>query len=135
MADPLSITASLLAIVTAAVQSSSSLRDTVKRYRERHNTLRRLQEELEDLVKILNSLILVIDSEAPVLELLKGPIGRCSQVCHDFEQSMKQFGGKSTTGFRDWAKMEFRKGDISEFIDTIEGYKSTISIGLGTITM
>ncbi|OJJ67275.1 hypothetical protein ASPBRDRAFT_59258 [Aspergillus brasiliensis CBS 101740] len=31
--------------------------------------------------------------------------------------------------------MEFMRGDISEFIDTIAGYKSTISVGLGTITM
>jgi hypothetical protein len=27
------------------------------------------------------------------------------------------------------------RGDISEFIDTLADYKSTITIGLGTITM
>jgi hypothetical protein len=31
--------------------------------------------------------------------------------------------------------MEFMRGDINDFIDNISGYKSTISIGLGTITM
>ncbi|PKX89425.1 uncharacterized protein P174DRAFT_425346 [Aspergillus novofumigatus IBT 16806] len=31
--------------------------------------------------------------------------------------------------------MEFMRGDINEFIDNIAGYKSTISVGLGTITM
>ncbi|PGG96336.1 hypothetical protein GX51_07866 [Blastomyces parvus] len=70
-----------------------------------------------------------------ILALLQGPIGRCSQVCREFEQSMKIFSGKSKMGFRDWTKMEFMKGDINEFIDTIAGYKSTISVGLGTITM
>ncbi|KAK3669241.1 hypothetical protein LTR78_010876 [Recurvomyces mirabilis] len=31
--------------------------------------------------------------------------------------------------------MEFMRGDINEFIETIAGYKSTISVGLGTIAM
>lgn len=133
--DPLSITASVLAVVTAAVQSTRSLYETVKRFKERDKTLHRLQNELEDLANILDSLAQVTDSEMSMLELLQNPINRCSQVCREFEQSMRVFSGKSTTGFRDWAKMEFMRGSINEFIDTIAGYKSTISVGLGTITM
>ncbi|KAA8646130.1 uncharacterized protein ATNIH1004_007556 [Aspergillus tanneri] len=135
MADPLSITASVLAVITAAVQSTKSLYETVKRFKDRNKTLRRLQVELEDLTNILDSLTQAVNAESSMLALLQGPIGRCSQICHEFEQSMKVFNGKSKTGFRDWTKMEFMKGDINEFIDTIAGYKSTISVGLGTITM
>ncbi|XMA20276.1 hypothetical protein WAI453_013067 [Rhynchosporium graminicola] len=36
---------------------------------------------------------------------------------------------------KDWAKMEFMRGDINEFIDTLADYKSIIIIGLGTINM
>jgi hypothetical protein len=133
--DPLSITVSVLAIVTAAIQSTKSLYETVGRFKDRDKTLTRLQNELKDLINILNSLTQAINTEASVLELLQGPIDRCSQVCHDFEQSMKVFSGKSKTGFRDWAKMEFMRGDINEFIDTITGYKSTISVALGIITL
>ncbi|KAJ5283468.1 hypothetical protein N7497_003755 [Penicillium chrysogenum] len=135
MADPLSVTASVLAVITAAVQSTRSLCETIKRFKDRNKTLRRLQDELEDLGKILDSLIHVINAEASILALLQGPIDRCSQVCREFEQSMQVFNKKSNTGFRDWTKMEFMRGDINEFIDVIAGYKSTISIGLGTITM
>jgi hypothetical protein len=135
MADPLSITASVLAVITAAVQSTKSLYETVKRFKDRNKTLRRLQDELGDLTNILDSLTQVTNAEASMLTLLQGPIERCSQVCHEFEQSMEVFSGKSRTGFRDWTKMEFMRGDINEFIDTIAGYKSTISVGLGTITM
>ena len=135
MADPLSITASLLAVTTAALQSTKSLYETVKRFKDRDKTLRRLQDELGDLTNILDSLTRVTKPEQSVLKLLQGPIERCSQVCHEFEQSMEVFRGKSKTGFRDWTKMEFMRGDINEFIDTIAGYKSTISVGLGTITM
>ncbi|OBT95172.1 hypothetical protein VE01_07564 [Pseudogymnoascus verrucosus] len=132
MADPLSTT---LAVVTAAIQSAKSLHETVKRFKDRHKTLSRLQQELDDLTNILESLTQVINAETSVMKLLQGPIDRCTKVCSEFEQSMKVFNEKSKTGFRDWTKMEFMRGDINEFIDTIAGYKSTIMVGLGTITM
>ncbi|KIW11741.1 hypothetical protein PV08_09013 [Exophiala spinifera] len=135
MADPLSITASLLAVVTAAVQSTQSLYETVTRFKERDKTLRRLQDELRDLNIILDSLAPVVNAEQSLLTLLQGPVERCSQVCSEFEQSMKVFGGKSKMGLRDWTKMEFMRGSINEFIDTVAGYKSTITVALGVITM
>lgn len=135
MADPLSVAASLLAITTAAVQSAKSLYETVKRYKGRDKTLRRLQDELADLTRILESLARATHTEEAILELLQGPVERCSGVCHEFELSMQAFKGKTKTGFLDWTKMEFMRGDINEFIETITGYKATISVGLGTITM
>ncbi|KAJ5153765.1 uncharacterized protein N7500_009204 [Penicillium coprophilum] len=135
MADPLSISVSLLAVITAAVQSTKALRETIIRFKDRDKTLARLQNELCDLITILDSLEQVIGTEAQMLALLKGPIERCAQVCRDFEKSMQAFGSKSKTNFKDWTKMEFMRGDIHEFIDTISGYKSTISVGLGTLTI
>ncbi|KAF9887226.1 hypothetical protein FE257_010480 [Aspergillus nanangensis] len=127
MVEPLSITASVLAVITAAVQSTKSLCDTLKRFKGRDKTLRRLQDELQDLTNILDSLAQVTKAEMSMVALLQGPIDRCNQICRDFEQSMKAFSGKSTTGLRDWAKMEFMRGDINEFIDTIAGHSSKVS--------
>ncbi|KAG5296844.1 hypothetical protein I7I48_05788 [Histoplasma ohiense] len=70
-----------------------------------------------------------------MLAPLQGTIDRCSQVCREFGQLMKVFSHNSKMAFRDWAKMEFMRGDINEFIDTISGYKSTISVSLGTLTI
>ncbi|GLA26493.1 hypothetical protein AnigIFM63326_003653 [Aspergillus niger] len=78
MADPLSIAASVLAVITAAVQSTKSLQGTVKRFRNRDKTLRRLQNELEDLTNILESLQQVTNNERSMLALLQGPIDRHS---------------------------------------------------------
>lgn len=139
MSDPLSITASLLAVTTAAIESAKSLRDTVKRYRQRDKTLRRLEDGLRELVGILDSLSKVSGTEESkensMLGLLRSPVERCSQVCHEFEESVKAFGGNPKIGFRDWTKMEFMRGDINEFIDTVAGYKSTISVALGIINL
>ncbi|KAI3016226.1 hypothetical protein CBS147347_10858 [Aspergillus niger] len=63
MADPLSIAASVLAIITAAAQSTKSLQGTVKRFRNRDKTLRRLQNDLENLTNILESLQQVTNNE------------------------------------------------------------------------
>lgn len=135
MADPLSVTASVLAVATAAVVSIRSLCDTVKSFQNRNNTLRRLQSQLQELATILDSLIQVMDDDTSLLPLLEGPIDRCKDICNEFEQSMKKFHGKSKTGLLDWTKLEFMKGDINDFIETIEGYKSTITVGLGTINL
>ena len=135
MADPLSITASVLTIVIAAAQSVKSLHETVSRYKGRDKTLGRLQDELQGLRNILDSLQEAIHAEASVSALLKGPVGRCSDVCQEFERSMRSFNEKSKAGIRDWAKLEFKRGDINEFIDTLSGYKATIAVGLGLVTM
>jgi hypothetical protein len=135
MADPLSLAASVVAVATAAVVSIQSLCNTVKSFQNRNNTLRRLLAKLQDLTTILDSLIQVIEDDISVVALLEGPIGRCKEICIEFEQSVKKFHGKSKTGFLDWTKLEFMKGDINDFIDTIEGYKSTITVGLGTINL
>ncbi|KAL2201524.1 hypothetical protein P885DRAFT_26721 [Corynascus similis CBS 632.67] len=133
--DPLSISASVLAVVTAAIQSTKSLSATVRRYKDRDKTLNKLQQELEDLINVLDSLKEAADSDKAVSTLLKGPLNRCSQICREFEDAMENFSGTTKTGLRDWTKMEFMRGDIRDFVDTIASYKSTIMVGLGTITI
>lgn len=48
---------------------------------------------------------------------------------------MERFSRKSRSGFLNWAKLEFIRGDINKFIATISNYKATISVRLGVITM
>ncbi|EXL40792.1 hypothetical protein FOCG_16736 [Fusarium oxysporum f. sp. radicis-lycopersici 26381] len=133
--DPGSITGIGLAIVPLAVQSIKSLKDTVTRYKGRDKTLARLHHVLEDLDNILEVLERAVDSEASTRALLEGPVSRSNILCRDFETAMQAFGGTSRMGFRDWARMEFMTGDINEFMDRLEGYKATISVGLGIIIM
>ena len=133
--DPFSIGASVLTVIAATITTIRTLNETVGRYKGRDKTLGRLQDDLYDLISVLNSLEEAAASNSPVLALLKGPISRCAQVSREFENSMKKFDAKSKPGLKDWTKMEFMRGDINEFIDTLADYKSTITIGLGTINM
>ncbi|OAA40900.1 hypothetical protein ISF_09789 [Cordyceps fumosorosea ARSEF 2679] len=142
--DPLSIIASVLAIVTAGLQSTRSLKAAIQRYKTRDMTLLRLLAEVKDIESILQSLAQLLDAtnqqpavaaETSMTELLCGPIERCTQLCSDFESAMRRFSGKSTSSFTDWARMEFMRGDINQFMDTLAGYKATISVGLGVLNM
>lgn len=135
MGDPFSVAASALTIIAAAIGATKALNETVKSYKGRDKTLGRLQGGLEDLITTLHSLQESIHDETPILTLLRGPIQRCTQVCRDFQDAMQLFEGKSRVGLKDWAKMEFMRGDITEFTETLADYKSTIMIALGTITM
>jgi hypothetical protein len=101
--------------------------------KDRDKTLRRLQDELGDLTNILDSLSQIRNDVSFMFLLLRGPTERCSQVCREFQQFMDLFGRRSKPGFRDWTKLGFVRGDINEFADTISGYKSTITVGLGAI--
>jgi len=79
-----------------------ALHETVECCKGRDKTLRRLQDGLDDLATILNSLEEApTDDEARILTLLKGPVGRCAQVCREFEKAMKIFSVKSKMGLKD----------------------------------
>lgn len=133
--DPLSIGTSVLTIVVATISTVKTLNETVGRYKGRDKTLARLQGGLNDLIGVLVSLGEAANDDSSISALLTGPVSRCAQVSREFEDAMKKFGAKQKPGLKDWTKMEFMRGDINEFIDTLADYKSTIMIGLGTITM
>jgi len=136
MADPPRIDASVFTVAAASIQSIICLCDAIKRYQSRDNTLKRLLGELQDLINILNQLEEVATvQESSTFNLLGCPIGRCGELCGKFQEAMKSFSEKSKVGVRDWGKMEFMRGDINKFIETLGGYKSTITIGLGTVNM
>lgn len=76
MTDLLSISASVLVIAAAFIQSVICLCDAVKRFKSRDKTLKRLLGELQDFINILNQLEKVaIVHETSTLKLLEGSIG------------------------------------------------------------
>ncbi|KAJ6086101.1 hypothetical protein N7486_010382 [Penicillium sp. IBT 16267x] len=102
MADPLTITASALSIISTAIQSTKSLYDAVPSYGSRDKPLGRLQDELQDLAETLDALKQVLDADSSMLELLRGSIDRCSRACLDFEQSMEILDPSASRNIEDY---------------------------------
>jgi hypothetical protein len=136
MADPFSISAGVITVVTAALQSSKSLYETVQSFRHHDRTVRGLLEEVAALVNVLESLKDAIDSNNSIISLLENPVRQCSQICREFEELLLKCSSSGPrTSFRGWAKMKYMAGDIRNFTDTLAVYKSTIAIVLGSVTM
>ena len=134
MAEPISLASGLLALATFAFKSSVTLYKTVQTFQSHPKHVRDLQEELEALSGVLQSLTQTVNSindvEFPALDL---PLLRCGHACREFEQEIMKCSSRSTgsrTSFRDWAKLRYMGDDIDGFRRLLSGYKSTIVIAL-----
>lgn len=133
MGDPLSITSGIIAIVTATIQTSKALHQTIQSFRTHHSTVVRLTRELSDLTTVLESLSYhVTSNDRPFLPLVF-PLNQCRQACDDFKRLIEENSkrsGPNRTSFRDWAKLYYMSGDVDNFTDMLAGYKATINIAL-----
>ncbi|RYO89146.1 hypothetical protein DL764_008618 [Monosporascus ibericus] len=134
MAEAISLSSGLVALVAFALKSSSVLYHTVDSYRSHPKNVRDLQEELEALAKVLQALSETVEqSKAIDFTALKLPLFRCGNACKEFDEVIAKCSsrsGGSKTSFRDWAKLKYMGDGIDEFRRMLAGYKSTINIAL-----
>lgn len=136
--DPLTVTCGVLTLLTAAIASGKSLYNTIKSFQSHNRKIVELCRELEALIKVLESLKDVAEDENPILSLLKLPVLCCLETCQEFElviRKCSEHSGGPRTSVRDWTKIKFMGGDIREFKDMLSGYKSTITIALGSLNL
>ncbi|KAI8675302.1 Helo-like-N domain-containing protein [Fusarium keratoplasticum] len=134
MADPLSVVSGLLAIVTATIQSSKVLYQTVQSLRDHPRSVRQLRDELDALGGVLQSLEASAGHEPSILVPLKLPLEQCTKASADFQTLIVRYTrhseGQGNISVRDWAKLRYMDNDINGFTAMLAGYKSTIAIAL-----
>lgn len=139
MAEPIGLASGLLTVATFAFQSSITLYKTVQSFQNHPKIVRNLEEELEALSGVLDSLIQTVKATTDVdLSALDFPLRRCGNACKDFEQEIMKCSsrsGGSRTSFRDWAKLTYMGDDIAAFGLLLAGYKSTIIIALTDVNL
>ncbi|KAK2006615.1 hypothetical protein LZ32DRAFT_595157 [Colletotrichum eremochloae] len=140
MSDPLSVASALIAIVTATMQSSKVLYDTIQSFKNHRKVIKQLMEELAALNEVLLSLDRLVQKEGEqgTLGSLKVPLLQCRQACDDFNKLIiecSKNSGRPRTSFRDWFKLRYMESDIDGFVTMLAGYKSTISIALGSANL
>jgi hypothetical protein len=138
MADPISTTSGIVALVVFAFQSSKCLYEAVSSFQSNQRTVRELREELQALNEVLQSLQVTATDTNADLASLRRPLIRCGKACKDFEaviDKCTQHSGGPRTSFRDWAKIKYMGDDIAGFKNMLAGYKSTIIIALGDANM
>ncbi|KAL7764953.1 hypothetical protein ACKLNR_006098 [Fusarium oxysporum f. sp. zingiberi] len=114
MGDPLSVASGLIAVVTATLQSSKILYETIQSFRNHRTAVLDLVRELKGLESVLSPLQ--------------------DHACVDFqiliEQNSRRTRAETRTSLRDWAKLMYMNGDIVSFKELLAGYKGTITIAL-----
>lgn len=141
MADPLSISSGVLALVTFAFHSSVTLYQTIRSFQSQDKTARALKNELGDLSSVLEALLETTSSNPDIdFTILKSPVLRCGKACEEYGELIARCTkhskhSKTRPSFRDWATQKYLQGDIDEFKDMLAGYKSTINIALAHANM
>ena len=147
MSDPLSVTASVIAVATIAYKSSQALYEVIDTIREAPDFFRALNLD----VKALNDLLrLVADAteakkqvasltaaQTACLQALELPLYGCSQACKDFKAKLDKLMSHSNdrhTSVRDRIKLHFQSKKIESLQFKLGSYKSTLSIALNFAT-
>lgn len=139
MAEAVGLASGLLALATFAFQSSITLVNTVKSYRNHPAQVRDLIEELEALNEVLAALTETIKAAVSTdLSALDRPLLRCGHACEEFMQELNKcasYSEGSQLSFRGWAKLKYMGDDIDSFRRLLGGYKVTINMALTNATL
>ena len=133
MADPLSVSSALLAIITATATATKTLHETIQTFKNHQRCIRQLLDELAGLAGVLDSLRASAVQGDDIFEPLKLPLLQCSRACSEFRELVlrcNKHAGGSRTSFRDWARLRYMDADIQSFASMLAGYKSTIAIAV-----
>ncbi|RGP64464.1 hypothetical protein FLONG3_9522 [Fusarium longipes] len=91
MADPLSVTASIVGIIAATSQGIALLSNTILNIRNAPESIRAIQSELQQLKPLLSKLEFTIKEEPTDFILyteIKGALENCNQACTEFSASL-----------------------------------------------
>lgn len=139
MADPLSITCGILALITVALSSTVKLTQTIRSFQAHDKRTLALKRELVDLATVLESFHEVVSASPDVnFDSLKTPLDRCGRACEEYGQLIARFTKHSTEqrpSIRDWVTQKYLWGDMADFKDMLASYKSIISIAIANANM
>jgi predicted component of type VI protein secretion system len=140
MADPLSITAGIIAVAGLALKSTQSLHSTIRGLKSQNKDARALKAEVGDLSAVLESLLETVAGHPDLdLKALVLPLERCAKACAEYESIItrctRHSGDTTKASLRDWVKQRYLQGDINDFRAALTVYKSTINIALANANL
>ena len=143
--DPLSVSASLIAIAGLAWTSSKALYDVIDGLADAPQAITNINNNLVAVQAVLESLKQALGSKQsaaldPVLRQIGIDVALegCRAVCDDFKATIDKYTTHSTkTKFskRDRLTVTFRKSKIATFTERLDLCKSTINLALTSATL
>ncbi|KAK3177983.1 hypothetical protein OEA41_000115 [Lepraria neglecta] len=141
MAEVVGLAAGLLALTTAAYQTSKALHEAISSFRSQQKTIKDFEADSDSLTTVLDQIREWIQNAKDIerLEPLRQPIYCCMQACQEMHEMIDACTVHTTDArqsVRDWLNMQFRGKSFEETKQRLSSYKSTLSIAfnLSTIT-
>lgn len=145
MADPLSVAASLIAVVGLAWTSTQALHDAIDSWVGAPQTISNIKNELETLKAVLQALQrLFKDVQTPAVDSVlvdmkvRSVLQSCQDVCDDFKALVTKWTRHSTEGKfskRDKLAVTFGGQMMAAFTQKLGLYKQTLGLVLQAATL
>ena len=143
MAEPLSITASVIAVATLAYSSTQTLYQAIYAIHDAPEAFAHLMTDIETLHDTIHSLQQEIkkrdtdgtlsDAQNSNLREIKPTLEACRTACDAFKSKIDKIMRHSKDGqtsMRDRLKLQFQEKEIRAFQARLASYKSTLAIAL-----
>ncbi|KAF5700798.1 hypothetical protein FGLOB1_10590 [Fusarium globosum] len=139
MADPLSITASILAVVGAAYTSAQGLYDLIDGLQSAPKTIADMKTDIAGVQRVLQSLQTSLKEKpaalAPIFERvgIKEAVAVCEDITKDFTRTMEKYTTHSKHGSfsnRDRLTVTFRKSKLEGFRTRLNVAKDTVEFAV-----
>jgi hypothetical protein len=144
MADPLSITASVVGITVPALHGIRLLLEDLQQLKEAPKTVKRLLEDVQSVDTSLKLLRGVEDREwdllgASVVEESKTTISSCTQACNLFRTDLQYWTRHSEGGKLAWQDRTsvgfFKQGQIKAMAEQLQNCKLSINSVVSIATL
>lgn len=147
MADPLSISASAIAVITLAAQSCKALNDIIAGFVNAPKTLQDLRGDLgnvQHLIQSLESVVggatrtqLSVDQRTCIAELVPA-MQNCQGACDDFRAKLSKITSHSKEDQVSWidrSRIHFNEKEIMLLKSRLGDCKETLDVALGVVTL
>lgn len=144
MADPLSITASVVSLTVPALHGTRLLLDDLQQLKDAPKTVKRLVEDVRSVDTALELVKGVEDREwellgAGVAEQSKTTITSCTQACNLFRADLQRWTRHSDDGKLAWQDRAsvgfFKQGQIKAMSEQLSNCKLTINSVVSIATL
>jgi hypothetical protein len=141
MADPLSVTASVITVAGLAYSSSKALYEFISTIRNAPPMFQDLYQCIVALSQVINALktnlpsrgAKLSESHIACIQLAEPILEGCGLACKDFKTKMEQLTTHSQDGrrsFRDGIKLSFQDKSIADLRMRIANWKESLALAL-----
>ena len=147
MADPLSVTAGVIAVAGFAYSSAKTLKELITSFSDAPQVLHELGADLGILQNLIQALQQPLkgvpnaelsDDQKACFESLKPALEACKQKCDTFTSKLSKMTSHSQAGKVNWwdrARMHFNANDIAILKSDLEKHKQTVDVAIGVATL